>query len=98
MRGSAVKALLASGLAAVIALAVCGAPARAQPAPAPYLDPRLPIADRVRDLLARMSLDDKLGQMAQPERKYVTPDDVTRYRIGAVLSSGGSAPSPNTPQ
>ncbi|TYK46077.1 glycoside hydrolase family 3 protein [Actinomadura decatromicini] len=97
MRGSAVKALLASGLAAVVALAVGGGPARAEPGPAPYLDPRLPIADRVRDLLARMSLDDKLGQMTQPERKYVTPDDVTRYRIGAVLSSGGSAPSPNTP-
>lgn len=98
MRGSALKALLASGLAAVVAAVVCGGPVRAEPGPAPYLDPRLPVGDRVRDLLGRMSLDDKLGQMTQPERRYVTPAEVPRYRIGSVLSSGGSAPTPNTPR
>jgi beta-glucosidase len=34
----------------------------------PYLDATLPIADRVNDLLSRMSLDEKVGQMTQPER------------------------------
>ena len=34
----------------------------------PYLDASLPIAQRVDDLLSRMSLDEKVGQMTQPER------------------------------
>ncbi|QFG20842.1 glycoside hydrolase family 3 protein [Actinomadura sp. WMMB 499] len=67
-------------------------------APLPYLDPGLPVGKRVDDLIARMSLDDKLGQMTQPERRYITPAEITAHRIGSVLSSGGSAPSPNTPR
>ncbi|WP_245592408.1 glycoside hydrolase family 3 protein [Actinomadura rifamycini] len=66
--------------------------------PLPYLDPKLPVARRVDDLLARMSLDDKLGQMTQPERRYIRPAEITEHRIGSVLSSGGSAPAPNTPE
>ncbi|WP_141583584.1 glycoside hydrolase family 3 protein [Actinomadura sp. WMMA1423] len=89
---------LVLGVLAAPAPAVHGGPVRAAPGPGSYLDSRLPVEDRVADLLARMSLDDKLGQMTQPERRYVRPEDVTRYRIGSVLSSGGSAPSPNTPQ
>ena len=34
----------------------------------PYLNAALPIADRVNDLLSRMSLAEKIGQMTQPER------------------------------
>ncbi|MCY1136935.1 glycoside hydrolase family 3 C-terminal domain-containing protein [Actinoplanes sp. Pm04-4] len=63
----------------------------------PYLDPSLPVADRVADLLGRMTLDDKVGQMTQSERGTTTAADVTSYRVGSVLSGGGSAPSPNTP-
>ncbi|MGB8261779.1 MAG: glycoside hydrolase family 3 N-terminal domain-containing protein [Terracidiphilus sp.] len=43
------------------------APAAAQekaPSTAPYKDPSLPIEDRVRDLLARMTLEDKIEQIA----------------------------------
>lgn len=89
--------LPALGLLAALVLAAYGGPVRADPGPAPYLDPHLSVEDRVDDLLDRMSLDDKLGQMTQPERRYVTPAEITRYRIGSVLSSGGSAPDPNTP-
>lgn len=32
----------------------------------PYLDPRLPIEERVRDLLGRMTLEEKVGQMNMP--------------------------------
>jgi beta-glucosidase len=56
-----------------------------------------PVAERVAALLARMTLDDKIGQMTQAERASVTPDDLTRHRLGSVLSGGGSAPTPNTP-
>ncbi|WP_243722678.1 glycoside hydrolase family 3 N-terminal domain-containing protein [Actinomadura sp. 7K507] len=90
--------LLAFGVLAALVLAAQGVPVRADPLPAPYLDQRLSVEDRVDDLLHRMSLDEKLGQMTQPERKYVTPEEVTRYGIGSVLSSGGSAPAPNTPE
>ncbi|TDB71311.1 beta-glucosidase, partial [Actinomadura sp. KC216] len=85
--------LLASGLAGALVLAAHGGPVGADSTP--YLDPRPAVEDRVDDLLGRMSLDDKLGQMTQPERRFVTPEEITRYGIGSVLSSGGSAPSPN---
>ncbi|MBO2438169.1 glycoside hydrolase family 3 C-terminal domain-containing protein [Actinomadura nitritigenes] len=93
--------LLAAGLPALLVLGSPAVPATAAAGPAraaavPYLDPALPVAARVDDLLSRMSLDDKLGQMTQPERRYVTPEEVGRYRIGSVMSAGGSAPSPNT--
>src|SRR3954454_11193067 len=61
-----------------------------------YKDPARSTAERVADLLSRMALDDKLGQMTQVERVVASPDDVARYRIGSVLSGGGSAPAPNT--
>ena len=31
----------------------------------PYLDPSLPVADRIADLLGRMTVDEKIGQMLQ---------------------------------
>ena len=52
---------------------------------------------RVRELLARMTLDQKIGQMTQPERLHVTPAQVKRYHIGSVLSGGGSCPGDNRP-
>ncbi|GIE58416.1 beta-glucosidase [Actinoplanes octamycinicus] len=76
-------------------MTVPAAPAAA--AGLPYQDPTLPVATRVADLLGRMSLDDKVGQMTQSERGTTTAADVTTFRVGSVLSGGGSAPSPNTP-
>ena len=61
----------------------------------PYQDPSLPVATRVNDLLGRMSLDEKLGQMTQAERSAVTNSQITQFRLGSLLSGGGSAPSPN---
>ena len=65
----------------------------------PYLDSRLPIARRVADLMSRMTLDDKIGQMTQAERGAVAPEpaQITALRLGSVLSGGGSVPTPNTP-
>ncbi|MEU4622341.1 glycoside hydrolase family 3 N-terminal domain-containing protein [Actinoplanes sp. NPDC023801] len=95
----------APGRAAVAMTAMAGllAGVMAQPAASaavaalPYQDPALPVATRVTDLLGRMSLDDKVGQMTQSERGTTTPADITSYRLGSVLSGGGSVPSPNTP-
>ena len=80
----------------VAALAACGPPPDAAAA-LPYQDPALPVAARVDDLLARMTLDDKVGQMTQAERAAITPAQLTQYRIGSVLSGGGSGPAQNTP-
>lgn len=48
------------------------------------------------DLLKRMSLDDKIGQMTQPARDYIRSGDIAKYRFGSVLSGGGSVPSNNS--
>ena len=73
--------------------------ASAAPALLPYQNPALPVADRVTDLMARMTLDEKLGQMTQAERAALNPQsDLATFRVGSVLSGGGSAPSPNTAQ
>lgn len=63
----------------------------------PYRDPLLPVADRVEDLLARMSLAEKIGQMTQAERCESDEADVADHLLGSVLSGGGSVPTPNTP-
>jgi beta-glucosidase len=52
---------------------------------------------RVEALLERMSLDQKIGQMTQPERMYIAPDEVKAFAIGSVLSGGGSWPGKNLP-
>ncbi|HEX6292398.1 MAG TPA: glycoside hydrolase family 3 N-terminal domain-containing protein [Herpetosiphonaceae bacterium] len=63
-----------------------------------YKDPSAPIPDRVADLLTRMTLDEKIGQMTQVDRgSLATEADIATYYLGSILSGGGSAPTPNTP-
>jgi beta-glucosidase len=55
--------------------------------------PRDPaIEAEVARLLSRMTLEEKIGQMLQPDMKAVTPQDVTRYHLGSVLNGGSSGP------
>jgi len=64
----------------------------------PYLKPHLPIDTRVRDLLSRMTLDEKIGQMVQADSGAVTnAADVQQYGLGAMLSGANSKPPENTP-
>ncbi|MCX4697708.1 glycoside hydrolase family 3 N-terminal domain-containing protein [Streptomyces sp. NBC_01373] len=63
----------------------------------PYLNSKLPVQKRVADLLSRMTLAEKAGQMTQAERGAVTaPGDIATYDLGSLLSGGGSTPTPNT--
>jgi beta-glucosidase len=66
----------------------------------PYLDKRLPVDERVADLVSRMTLTEKAGQMTQAERGSVTGDPavITELGLGSVLSGGGSTPAENTPE
>ncbi len=71
-------------------------PAAERPA---YLDAGLAVERRVADLLGRMTLEEKIGQMTQAERGAVadTPEVIAGWGLGSVLSGGGSTPTPNTP-
>jgi beta-glucosidase len=102
--------LFAAVLAALLALSACtsSTPVDAtgasgsEPAPSPadarYRDPAAPVEDRVEDLLARMTLDEKLGQMTLVEKDALQEGDLARLSIGAVLSGGGGAPRVNSPE
>ncbi|KAL9419334.1 hypothetical protein AB3S75_037152 [Citrus x aurantiifolia] len=61
---------------------------------AKYKDPKQPVAVRVKDLLGRMSLEEKIGQMVQIDRTIATVQFMKDYSIGSVLSGGGSTPLP----
>ncbi|KAH9704801.1 glycosyl hydrolase family protein [Citrus sinensis] len=61
---------------------------------AKYKDPKQPVAVRVKDLLGRMSLEEKIGQMVQIDRTIATVQFLKDYSIGSVLSGGGSTPLP----
>jgi beta-glucosidase len=64
----------------------------------PYLNSHLPVDTRVRDLLSRMTLDEKIGQMAQADSGAVAnAADVQTYALGAMLSGGNSKPPENNP-
>jgi len=52
---------------------------------------------KVADLLSKMTLAEKIGQMTQPEKGSVRPGDVAALGLGSVLSGGGGNPTPNTP-
>jgi beta-glucosidase len=84
-------------LAATIATLAIAAPAGATD---PYQDPNLPVPQRVSDLLSRMTLAEKIGQMTQTERYQVYGDatPITTYGLGSILSGGGSTPTDNTPE
>ncbi|MEU4424542.1 glycoside hydrolase family 3 protein [Actinoplanes sp. NPDC024001] len=99
MIGFGAAAAVAVVAAALLPLVRDDEPER-PPADAAYRDAALPVEQRVDDLLARMSLADKIGQMTQAERNVVAedPELVTRWRLGSVLSGGGSVPTPNTPE
>jgi beta-glucosidase len=57
-----------------------------------------PIEDRVEDLLSKMTLAEKVGQMTQVEKNSIKEEDIPALFIGSILSGGGGYPTPNTPE
>jgi beta-glucosidase len=53
------------------------------------------IEAKVAALLARMTLEQKIGQMVQADIRSLTPDDVRKYRLGSILNGGGAWPGEN---
>ena len=46
----------------------------------------------VTDLLSRMTLEEKVGQVIQADIGSITPADLARYPLGSILAGGNSAP------
>ena len=80
---------LAAGLLASASAPADPWPRRDTPAPDAALEAK------VRTIVASMTLEQKIGQMTQPDIRSVTPDDVRRYYIGSILNGGGAWPGMN---
>jgi beta-glucosidase len=51
-----------------------------------------PSQQRALEILDRMTLEEKVGQIIQADIASITPDDVRKYNLGSVLNGGNSAP------
>ena len=54
------------------------------------------IDEKVEHIISEMTLDEKIGQMTQVDRRFLKPNDIIKYGIGSILSGGGSVPEDNT--
>ncbi len=59
-----------------------------------YLDSSASIDDRIDDLLSRMTLKEKAGQMTQADHNAINnTEEIKTYFLGSILSGGGSDPA-----
>jgi beta-glucosidase len=56
------------------------------------LDPA--IEAQIDEILPKLTLEQKVGQVIQADNASISPEDVKKYRLGSVLSGGNSAPGP----
>lgn len=52
-----------------------------------YKDPKQPLNVRIKDLLKRMTLEEKIGQMTMIDREVASSNIVNKYFIGMFLES-----------
>ncbi len=64
---------------------------------APDHDHALPLRGRVDDLLAQMTLEEKVAQTTLVAVNHIDLTAVSELGIGAILSGGGGNPDPNSP-
>jgi beta-glucosidase len=50
---------------------------------------------QVAQLLAQMSLEEKIGQMIQADIASISPADLRTYKLGSILAGGNAAPGNN---
>ncbi|MFY0576531.1 hypothetical protein ACN28S_21240 [Cystobacter fuscus] len=53
---------------------------------------------RIDAIVSAMTLEEKVGQMTQPEIKSITPEEVRDFHIGSVLNGGGARPMGTRPR
>ncbi|PUZ73930.1 hypothetical protein GQ55_1G025100 [Panicum hallii var. hallii] len=106
--GSSCGRLVAAAASLVLLIHLicgCASPAAAAAATAggggergaKYKDPKQPLNARVDDLLRRMTLAEKIGQMSQIDQENATAGVISSYFIGSVLRGGGSVPAADAP-
>ena len=53
----------------------------------------------VKGLVQKMTLDEKVGQMTQVDKRMLDSEsDIATYFLGSLLSGGGSVPDDNSPK
>ena len=99
-------ALIAGTLGAVASVAAGrGAPAREASAviihPDQWPTVQRPLAPdpaleaRITALMAGMTLEQKVGQLIQPDIASITPEDLRHFDLGSILNGGNSSPNGN---
>ncbi len=86
-QATALRIAAAGSVAAACLILTIGGSAASGPKPLSSFDPQ------VKALLARMTLDEKIGQMTQPEQSALEDQaDIENYYVGSLLSGGDSDP------
>ncbi|MEO1338097.1 MAG: glycoside hydrolase family 3 protein, partial [Myxococcota bacterium] len=57
---------------------------------APTKDPN--VEARIQSIIAKMTVEEKIGQIIQADIDSITPQQAKEFFIGAVLNGGNSAP------
>jgi len=87
---------LTAGISTAVTLSGCSsseAAAATWPAVKSPIKQDPAIESKIDDWLAKMSVEQKVGQMIQAEIKSISPDDAAKYHIGSILNGGGSWPT-----
>ena len=84
-------------LAGLTLALVVGVVAVPKTAPVPAQAKLLAFNAQAKALLARMTLEEKVGQMTQPDQLFIKDvTEIEKYGFGSVLSGGDSDPKTNT--
>ncbi|EMS71414.1 glycoside hydrolase family 3 protein [Ruminiclostridium cellobioparum] len=59
-------------------------------------DEKKSVDENISAFLNEMTLEEKVGQMLQVERRSISSKDIQKFFIGSVLAAGGSVPEKNT--
>lgn len=59
----------------------------------PALAPDPGLESRLAALLAAMTLEQKVGQLIQPDIASITPEDLRHFALGSILNGGNSSPN-----
>jgi beta-glucosidase len=86
-------------VASLLACAIGTSPTQAQvahpaqwPAVTSGLRPDPAVEQQITAMLARMSLEEKIGQMIQADLSTIRPEDLRRYPLGSILAGGSTPP------
>ncbi|NNF93877.1 MAG: glycoside hydrolase family 3 protein [Altererythrobacter sp.] len=84
---------IALALATGLGLSACATVPSAEPTQTAPVATAQDSADaEVADIVSRMSLERKIGQLIQPQINSFTPEDMERYRFGSYLNGGNGGP------